>query len=178
MTIRQRAFTVFMNSSDGVASRYNRKIVSIIFKCVRELLKRKDHPVITVDSIYPYAENILKENHLALLKNDLNDIIIEIINFLIENGETDIYDNLLDEIDAELKKALWPDVSKVNNPEILNILIDEIFNELDSKNEYSTENLADRLAENGMFEKFSYNELLEISETALSKLEEMNFISE
>jgi len=178
MTIKQRAFTRFWNSSTGVASRYNKKVVSVIFKSVNYLLNSKDKLSLTVEVIYPYVENQLKENHIAVLKNDLSDIIIEILNFFIEECDLDIYDNFFNDIDAELKKALWPSVSKLNDPEILDLLIDEIFNELDSAIEYTAEDLAYRLSENEVFKQLSYNELLEISERALMKLENMNFLVE
>jgi len=154
MTIKQRAFTKFWNSSQGVASRYNKKIVSIIFKSVNSLINNKEKLSLTVELIYPFVESHLKENHIAVLKNDLTDIIIEILNFLIEEGDVDIYESFFDDIDSELKKALWPSVSRLNDPGILDILIDEIFNEL------------------------SFNELVEISEKALLKLENMNFLVE
>ena len=178
MTIKQRAFTRFRNSSKGVASRYNHKIVSIIFKSVNTVLSGKDKPGLTVESIYPFVENHLKENHIAVLKNDLTDIIIEILNFLIEEGDIDIYENFFDDIDAELKKALWPSVSRLNNPGILDLLIDEIFNELDSTIEYTAHDLALRLSENDAFSALTFDELEDISERALLKLENMNFLVE
>ncbi len=178
MSIKQRAFTRFQNSSKGVASRYNKKIISVIFKSINQILNNKERLSLTVEAIYPFVEDHLKENHIAVLKNDLTDIIIEILNFFIEEGDVDIYENFFDDIDAELKKALWPSVSRLNDPEILNILIDEIFNELDSAIEYTSEDLAERLSKIEAFRQLSYNELLDISERALMKLEHMNFLSE
>lgn len=178
MAIKQRAFTRFLNSSKGIASRYNKKIVSVIFKSINDLLGNKEKLSLTVEAIYPFVEEKLKENHIAVLKNDLVDIIIEILNFFIEEGDVDIYDNFFDDIDAELKKALWPSVSRLNDPGILDLLIDEIFNELDSAIEYTAEDLAVRLTQNEAFNQLSFNELVEISERALMKLENMNFLVE
>ncbi|HPS86725.1 MAG TPA: hypothetical protein PLY36_08270 [Spirochaetota bacterium] len=178
MTIKQRPFTKFQKSSKGVASRYNKTIVSVIFKSINQLLNNKEKLSLTVETIYPFVENQLKENHIAVLKNDLIDIIIEILNFFIEEGDVDIYDSFFDDIDAELKKALWPSVSRLNDPEILNLLIDEIFNELDSTIEYTAQDLADRLSLNEVFNQLSYIELVDISEKALMKLENMNFLVE
>lgn len=178
MTIKQRAFTRFLNSSKGVASRYNKKIVSIIFKSVKSILNNRENLSLTVESIYPTVEEHLKTVHIAVLKNDLIDIIIEVINFFIEEGDVDIYESFFDDIDAELKKALWPSVSRLNDPAILDILIDEIFNELDSAIEYTSIDLAERLAGIDAFNQLSFNELVEISEKALQKLENMNFLVE
>lgn len=178
MTTGQRAFTRFRHTSKGVASRYNKKIVSVIFKCIDQILYSRDKSVLTVEAIYPIVENNLKVNHIALLRNDLTDIIIEILNFFIDDCDLKIYDNFFDDIDTELKKALWPPVSRLNNPEILDILIDEIFNELDQSIEYTAEDLAVRLSKNSVFKELSYNELLDISERALLKLEDLNFLVE
>jgi len=178
MTIKQRSFTRFQNSSKGVASHYNKKIISSIFKSVDQILNNKDSLSLTVEAIYPFVENHLKENHVAVLRNDLTDIIIEILNFFIEDGDVDIYENFFDDIDAELKRALWPSVSRLNDPGILDLLIDEIFNELDSAMEYTAEDLATRLSTIDAFKELSYNELADISEKALLKLENMNFLVE
>jgi hypothetical protein len=178
MTIKQRSFTRFRNSAKGVSSRYNKQIVSIIFKSVNSILNNREKLSLTVELIYPYVEEQLKEKHIAVLKNDLSDIIIEILNFFIEEGDVDIYENFFDDIDAELKKALWPSVSRLNDPEILNLLIDEIFNELDSAMEYTSIDLAERLAGIDAFNQLSFNELVEIAEKALQKLENMNFLVE
>lgn len=178
MAIKQRAFTRFLNASEGIASRYNKKIVSVIFKSINELLNNKEKLSLTVEAIYPFVEEQLNEKHIAVLKNDLIDIIIEILNFFIEEGDVDIYDSFFDDIDAELKKALWPSVSRLNDPGILNLLVDEIFNELDSAIEYTAEDLAVRLSQNEAFNQLSFNELVEISEKALMKLENMNFLVE
>jgi len=178
MAIKQRAFTRFRNSSQEVASRYNKKIVSIIFKSVSNILNNREKLSLTIELIYPVVEDQLKENHIAVLKNDLTDIIIEILNFFIEEGDVDVYENFFDDIDAELKKALWPSVSRLNDPVILDILIDEIFNELDSAIEYTAIDLAERLAESDIFNQLTFNELVEISEKALQKLENMNFLVE
>ena len=104
------------------------------------------------------------------------DIIIEILNFFIEEGELDIYENFFDNIDAELKKALWPSVSRLNDPEILDILIDEIFDELDNSDEYTSLGLAERLSKIEAFNQLSFNELIDIAERALLKLEDMSFL--
>lgn len=176
MTTRQRAFTRFRHTSKGVSSRYNKKIISVIFRCIDQVLYARDKSGLTVEAIYPIVEDNLKANHIALLRNDLTDIIIEILNFFIEDCDLTIYDNFFDDIDSELKKALWPPVSRLNNPEILDILIDEIFNELDHAIEYTAEELAYRLLKNSSFKELSFNELLDISERALVKLEDMNFL--
>ena len=176
MAIRQRAFTRFYNSSDGTASRYNKKIVSVVFKSVNHILNINEKSGLTVEEIYPAVETDLKEKHIAVLKNDLMDIIIEILNFFILEGELDIYENYFDNIDAELKKAIWPSVSRLNDPDILDLLVEEIFNELDSVSEYSSVGLAERLSESEAFSQLSYNELIDISEKALLKLEDMNFL--
>jgi hypothetical protein len=178
MTIKQRAFTRFQNASKGVASRYNKKIVAVIFKSVNQILNNKERLSLTVEAIYPFVENHLKKNHIAVLKNDLTDIIIEVLNFFIDEGDVDIYENFFDDIDAELKKALWPAVSRLNDPSILDILIDEIFNELDSTTEYTSIDLAERLSRIEAFNQLSFNELIDISEKALLKLEHMNFLVE
>ena len=178
MTIKQRAFTRFQNSSKGVASHYNKKIVSVIFKSVNQILDNKKKLSLTVEAIYPFVENHLKDQHIAVLKNDLIDIIIEILNFFIEEGDVDVYENFFDDIDAELKKALWPSVSRLNDPEILDLLIDEIFNELDSAIEYTAIDLAERLSMIKAFNQLTFNELVDISERALLKLENMNFLVE
>jgi len=178
MTIKQRAFTRFQKFSTGIASRYNKKIVSIIFKSVKEILRSKDKLSLTVEAIYPFVEEHLKENHIAVLKNDLLDIIIEILNFLIVEGDVDIYENFFDDIDGELKKTLWPSVSRLNDPDILDLLIDEIFNELDKAIEITAVDLAERLSKIETFNRLSFNELVEISGKALFKLETMNFLVE
>lgn len=178
MAIKQRAFTRFINSSKGISSRYNKKIIFIIFKSVKEILNNRENFSLTVEVIYPYVEEHLKAINIAVLKNDLIDIIIEILNFFIEEGDVDIYESFFDDIDAELKKTLWPSVSRLNNPDILGILIDEIFNELDSAIEYTSIDLAERLAVIDALNQLSFNELVEISEKALQKLENMNFLVE
>ena len=178
MAIKNRPFTRFRNSSKGVSSGYNKQIVHVIFKSIDEILNNKDRNSLTVEAIYPFVEKQLNDNHLAVLKNDLIDIIIEILNFLIEDGDVDIYENFFDDIDSELKKAIWPPVSRLNDPQILDLLIDEIFNELDSAIEYTAQDLADRLSGNEAFSQLSYSELLEVSERALMKLENMNFLVE
>ena len=178
MTTKQRAFTRFRNSSTGIASRYNKKIVSSIFKYIDQVLSVRDKYGLTVEAIFPIVEDQLKTNHIALLRNDLTEIIIEILNFMIEDCDLKIYDTFFDDIDIELKKALWPSLSRFNNPEILDILVDEIFNELDQAIEYTAEDLAYRLLKNDTFKEISFNELLDISEIALLKLEDMHFIIE
>ena len=142
------------------------------------MLAVMEKPALTIEAIYPFVEDNLKANHIAVLKKDLTDIIIEILNFLIEDCNLTIYDSYFDDTDTELKKALWPYVSKLNDPEILDILIDEIFNELDQAVEYTAEDLADRLSKNRAFKNFTFNELFDISETALLKLEDLNFLVE
>lgn len=178
MTDKKRAFTKFRNTSTGIASRYNKKIVSIIFKSVKRILHKGDSSTLTVEAIYPYVEEHLKKNHVAVFKNDLTDIIIEIINFFIEEGDTDVYENFFDDIVRELKKTIWPSVSKLNDPEILDILIDEIFNELDNAMEYTSIDLAERLSGIERLNGLSFNELIEIAERAMTKLENMNFLVE
>lgn len=178
MTTGQRAFTRFRHSSRGISSRFNKKIVSDIFKCIDQLLSNRDNSILTVEAIYPVVENQLKLSHIALLKNDLTDIIIEILNFFIEDRDLNIYEDMFDDIETELKKAIWPSVSRLKDPGILDILIDEIFNELDNALEYTSENLASRFSKNSYLKELSYNELFNIAERALFKLEEMNFIVE
>ncbi len=178
MTTKQRPFTRFYNCSTGTASRYNRKLVSLIFKTVTKVIELDENLNFTVENIYALVEKSLKQKHIALLKNDLIDIIIEILSFYIEEGEIDLYEDLFDDIESELKKALWPLVSKHNNPEILDLLIDEIYNELDSATEYTSIDLADRLSKIDSFSQFTYNELIDISEMALYKLENMDFLVE
>jgi hypothetical protein len=178
MTIKQRAFTRFQNSSTETASRYNKRIVSVIFKSVNQILNSEKKLNLTVEAIFPYVEEHLKINHIAVFKNDLIDIIIEILNFFIEEGDVDIYEDFFDDIDTELKKAIWPSVSRLNDPVILDLLIDEIFNELDSAVEYTALDLAERLSKIETFNRLTFNELIDISERALLKLENMNFLVE
>lgn len=174
----QRAFTRFQNSSTGPASRYNKKIVLLIFRSVNRILDENKGNAMSIETIYPMVDEALKNSHIAVLKNDLAGIIIEILDFFVQEGDVDIFDAFFDDVETELKKALWPTVSRLNDPFILELLIEEIYNELDSKLNFTIVDLAEKLSENEMFKNLSFNELLEISEKALLKLEKMHFLVE
>jgi hypothetical protein len=172
----QRPFTRFRSLSKGQASRYNRQIVSVIFKSVKKTLEHNTGIALTVEAILPIVDETLKKDHIAVLKKDLVSIIIEVLDFFIEEGDIDIYDTFFEDVETELKKTLWPSVSKFNDPLILELLIDEIYNELDDKTNFTVMDLAERLNSAEALNILSFSELIEISEKALMKLEELHFI--
>lgn len=174
--MKQRPFTRFRNSSTGLAARYNRKIVLIIFKSINRILDENQGNALSIETIYPLVDEELKSSHIAVMKKDLAGLITEILDFFVQEGDVDIFDAFLDDVEIELKKTLWPLVSRLNNPYILEFLIDEIICELDSNINFTIMGLAVKLSEIETFRELSFNELLEISEKALLKLEKMNFL--
>ena len=176
--MKQRPFTKFRASSTGVASRYNREIVLTIFKSINGILDENRGNAMSVENIFPLVDDKLKSSHIAVMKKDMAGIITEILDFFVSEGDVDIFDTYLDDVEIELKKTLWPSVSRFNDPFILELLIDEIFAELDSNANFTVMDLAVKLSEVETFRNISFNELFEISEKAILKLEKMKFLVE
>jgi len=174
----QRLFTRFQNSATGISSRYNKKIVLIIFKSVNKILDENKGTAMSIEAIFPLVDEALKNSHIGVMKNDLAAIIIEVLDFFVQEGDVDIFDAFFNDVESELKKALWPSVSRLNDPFILDLLIEEIYNVLDSEMNFTIVDLAEKLSEIETLKVLSFNELLEISEKALHKLENMNFLVE
>ncbi len=172
----QRAFTRFQNSSKGPASRYNRKIVLMIFRSVNRILDKHKGTALSIEAISPLVEEDLNDSGIALMKNDLSAIITEILDFFVMEGDVDIFDAFFEDVEAGLKKALWPSVSRLNDPYILELLIEEIYNQLESRKNFTVADLAEGLSQIEAFKALSFNELLDISEKAVLKLEEMSYL--
>ncbi len=176
MTGILKAFLRFRQSSSGISSRYNETVISMIFESVNSTVNRSGGYPLSIEAICPLVEKYLKSENIAVMKKDLTNIITEILNFLIDDGRIDTYDEFMDEIDSELKKTIWPFISWLNDSSILDRLIEEIFNLLDNSDEYTSEGFAEKLSEMDDFKCLSFNELLEISDNAILKLEELYFL--
>lgn len=176
MTGILKAFLQFRQFSKGIASRYSESVVTMIFESVNSILNRAAGYPLSVEAISPLVEKNLKNEHIAVMRRDLAGIIMEILNFLIDNAALDSYDKYIDEIDSELKKAIWPLISWLNDSSILDRLIEEIFNLLDNSEEYTPHRFAERLSAMDDFKRLSFYDLFVISDNALMKLEELNFL--
>ncbi len=176
MNMNDNKFNFFYSINHGVCYCYDPSLIRIIFNEVRKISSERTAEFVPVENIYPLIKTFLNRKHLYLWKTDLERIIFEIISFLIREPDIENFDEVLQSIESDLKKTLWPVLQRINNPQLLNILVGDILLELKVGVVYTAKEYTEKVYNCGAYESLYYYELNDIIDSVFAKLNEMKII--